>query len=252
MSELFPAKTIGVEVLACTDASREFEFNRWYTKVHIPDLKQTPGIENVSLYRELVLKFGELGARWEPLPGEPGRYLTLYRININADDPWALMQRVKEDDSNRIGQSKMIDCMKTYNINVWDFITYRRTVQPLLRPETHLPDGMPEAFFTVFHHPDPAWKDEFNDWYLYTHLHDLLETPGCVQCSRFRNLNPKPAEHEASILAIYEIDSDDPVAVFRRILEDDRDMRRPSGRMGSFPRLPMDTYGNALYQHVDF
>ncbi|MFC2036030.1 hypothetical protein ACFLUJ_07940 [Chloroflexota bacterium] len=253
MSELFPAKTIAIEVLSCTDVSREYEFNRWYTKVHIPDLKQTLGIVDVCRYRELVLNLGdlgELGTMWATPEGQPLRYLTLYVININVDDPWSLMQKVKEDDKNRTQQSKMIDCMETFEVTVWDFITYRRTVSPLQRPETHLPDGMPESMFLVYTRTDPTRENEFNDWYLYTHHHDLLETPGNVQNCRFRSLNPEPAEREARYLAVYEIDSDDPVAVLRQILENDRDIRRPQGRIyNAF--APCDNHGRGLYQHVD-
>jgi hypothetical protein len=252
MSELFPTKTIAIEVVGCTDAYREYEFNHWYTKVHIPDLKQTPGIVDVYLYREMVLNLEERRAvLWVPA-GESAQYVTLYRININVDDPWALMQKVKQEDKQR----KMIDCMKSYEVTVWDFITYRRTVLPLQRPETHLPDGMPEAILVVPSDCVPTREDEYNDWYLYTHHHDLLETPGCVQASRFRSLNPKPAENEARYLALYEIDSDDPVAVFCRINEMDRDVRMPQGRLAATAFGPWPTKVGSccrgLYQHVDF
>lgn len=237
MSELLPTKTIALDYHDCTDPAREYEFNHWYNKVHVPDLLATPGIESVTRYRNVA---GELG------DGQT-RYLTLYRLT--ATDPWGLMQRVAADDGKRAAAGRMIDCLETLRVTVWDFLVYRRTVSPLARPETHLPDGMPEALFVV---PtlcaDPAREDEFYDWYLYTHFHDLLETPGVVQAHRYRTLDPKPAEGDPTYLALYEFDADDPAAVQRQILENDRDIRIPQGRMISCIRAP---HGLATYRHID-
>ena len=104
--------------------------------------------------------------------------------------------------------------------------------------------------------PDPVRKFEEDEWWVNTHAHDLLEAPGLVQCHRYRSLNPKPAEKETTSLNVYEIDSDDPVAVVRRILEDDRDIRRPQGRFlseacATSPMPPVVTYGHGVYQHWD-
>ena len=104
MSELFPAKTIAVEVLGCTDPTREGEFNRWYDKFHLRDLRDTPGIVDVYRYRDVLPDLGDLGARWRAPEGKPVRYLTFYRIN--GPDPWLVMQRVKEDDRKRAGEGQ--------------------------------------------------------------------------------------------------------------------------------------------------
>jgi hypothetical protein len=238
MSELFPTKTIALEYVSCTEQSREYEFNWWYDKVYIPDLLQTPGIAAVYRYRNVASELGE---------GQV-RYLTLFRIVSN--DAWSLMQRViQEDDKKRAEQGRMIDCIKINWVTVWDFLAYRRSVSPLLRPETRLPDGMPEAMLVV---PtictDPTREEEFNEWYLGTHFHDLLETPGVVQAHRYRTLNPKPKEGEPQYLALYEIDSDDPAAVVLQMREDDKNIRRPQGRMINCVRL---SYGVGTYQHID-
>lgn len=237
MSELFPTRTIALEYVDCTDQSREYEFNRWYNKVHIPDLVQTPGVMNVYRYRNMAKETREGQAR----------YLSLYRIG--SEDPWGLMQKVTQDDKKRAEQGRMIDCIRKDPVTVWDFLVFRRTVSPVEQPETHLPDGMPEAMLVV---PtvctDPARDDEFNDWYLYTHFHDLLETPGLVQAHRYRTLNPKPKEDDARYLALYEIDSVDPAAVVRQILEDDRNIRIPQGRMINCIRAVL---GFGTYQHID-
>jgi hypothetical protein len=238
VSELLPTKTLALEYVDCTDPSREYEFNHWYNRVHVPDLLQTPGITSVHRYRNVAAELREGQAR----------YLTLYRIN--SEDPWGLMQRVTQQDNEaRTEQGRMIDCVASRHLTVWDFLVYRRTVSPLLRPETHLPDGMPEALFAV---PtictDSSREDEFYDWYLNTHFHDLLETPGLVQSHRYRSLKPQREEGDAQYLALYEIDSDDPGAVVRQILEDDRNVRIPQGRMITCIRA---AYGFATYRHID-
>ena len=254
MSELFPAKTIAIEVISCNDPAREYEFNHWYNKVHIPRLKQTPGIEAISRYREMEMDWKAMGEVIWALPTwETAQYLTVYRININVTDPWALMQKVKREDTK---QKQMIDCLESYELTVWDFLTYRRTILPIQRQETHLPDGMPEALLLVPADCLASREDEFNEWYLYTHHHDLLETPGCMQATRYRSLNPKPAESEARYLALYEFDTDDPVALFRKILEMDRDVRFPQGRFAADTwkqPWPPEIGGRlrGLYQHFD-
>ena len=238
MSELFPTRTVALEYVDCTDPTREYEFNRWYNKVHVADLEMTPGIVGVHRYRNVAAELAEGQAR----------YLTVYRIN--SDDPWGLMQEIlPEGNRKRAEQGRMIDCMRTHLVTVWEFLVYRRTVSPLQRPETHLPDGMPEAIFAVpTFCTDPAREEEFYHWYLYTHFHDLLETPGLVQSHRYRTLNPNPEADEARYLALYEIDSDDPAAVVRQILDDDRNIRIPQGRMITCIRAG---YGFATYTHID-
>jgi cytidylate kinase len=238
MSELFPTKTIAIEYLSCTDESRTYEFNRWYKEVHIPDLLQTPGIANVYRYRNIAENVKE---------GQP-RYISLYRID--SDDPWSLMQKVvKEDNKKRAEQGRMIDCIKSYQVGVWDFIAMRRSIVVPQRPPTRLPDGMPEAMLVV---PsictDTAREKEFNDWYLYTHFHDLLETPGLVQASRYQSLNPKPDDREARYLALYEIDSDNPLAVVGQITDEDQSKRRPQGRIIDCIKT---RYASGTYEHID-
>ena len=59
----------------CTEASRDEEFNRWYTHVHIPDLMNTKGLVRARRYRNL-----------KPFEG-PSKYLTIYEFDsddINA------------------------------------------------------------------------------------------------------------------------------------------------------------------------
>lgn len=245
MSEIFPAKSIAVEVIACTDAAREGEFNYWHDKTRIPYLRQAPGIVDVYRYRDVKPDFGDEFKRFMAASGDATRYLTVYRIN--DPDPWAVMEKVREEEQ---GDGGLIDCAEIQDLTVWDFVAYRRTIRQLDGPETHLPDGMPEAFLLYYSNNDPARKVDHDDWWLNTHAHDLLETPGLVQCTRYQTLNPDPAELEAKILNVYEIDAADPGAVLLRVLQDDRDVRRPQGRFSSFSREG-DWHGTGLYRHWD-
>lgn len=238
MSELFPAKTIALVYTDCTDDSRGYQFSHWYNKLYIPSLMENPGIEGIYRYRNMAAELREGQAR----------YLTLFRLH--SDDPWHLMQEIIAENHGKGGhQTRMPDYVRVHRVTVWDFITYRRTISPLERPETHLSDGMPEAMFVV---PtictDPSREDEFRDWYLHTHFHDLLETPGIVQAHRYKSLNPTPKENESRYLAIYEIDSENPADVVRQVLREDRDIRIPQGRMINCIAAPdgLDTY-----QHID-
>lgn len=247
MSEIFPARTIAIEVISCTDAAKEGEFNWWYNRVHIPHLKSITGILDAYRYRDMQAGFGELGAHFMAPPGG-SRYLTIYRFD--SERPWRLMQQVKAQDEKQAAAGKMLACVRDLGLSVWDFVACRKTVAPPVRPETHLPDGMPEAMFFVPVVTDPARRSEQDEWWLYAHAHDLLETPGLAQCQRYRSLNPQPGEKEATHLNIYEVDADDPASVLRKILEDDRDVRKPTGRfIGGAARAETGLRG--LYRHCD-
>jgi hypothetical protein len=264
MSELFPVKTFAIEVISCTDPTREGELNWWYDKVHIPTLRQIPGIQSVHRYRDMQpnldeKEFGVDATRYA-FPKERGnRYLTWYRIY--SDDPWGLMQKIKEDDKKKAEQGKMIDCMNSWELGVWSFYACRKSVLPLAkqqRPPTNLPDGMPEVIFVFgnIRAADPAFREAYDDYWLYTHSHDLCEYPGWVQANRYFSLNPKPAENEATAMNIYELDHDDPVVLLKQILRDDRDIRRPQGRFlvqsrGAPPTPQAITSLAGLYQHWD-
>ena len=244
MSEIFPAKTIAIEVVQCTDQDRIKEFNLWYDKEHVPYLRTVDGVVDVYRYIDTCFDYGELGAKYTAPPGEPVRYLTVYRLN--ADDPWRLMQELKAAG----GKSGFPDYCKRGEVTVWDFVAVRQSLLPPVRPPVRLPDGMPESILLVFAGMDPAKKREHDDWWLYTHSHDLLELPGMTQCERFVSLDPSPGADDANLLNIYEFDCDDPGAAFVRILEDDKNIRRPQGRFSPYSRRTRN-HASGVYTHWD-
>jgi hypothetical protein len=248
MSELFPTKTLAVEVVSCTNDARIWEFNYWHDKVLLPALRSIRGVVGVYRYRDMLLDWGDHAANWSAPAGAPTRYLNLYRLN--SPDPWALMQQIKEHNRKK-AEADGIDFLKVFELTVWDFLYHRRTVRPLLRPETNLPDGMPEAFLLVTNSSVPGKEIDHDEWWLNTHSHDLMEIPGYVQCSRYRTLNRSPAENEANTLNIYEIDTDDVRATCMKNFEDDRKVRRPQGRFSGFTKRGPNTYARGVYEHWD-
>ena len=249
MSELFPAKSIGIEVVNCTDQSKIRLFNRWFDQRHLGQLKKTPGVVDVYRYLDVEPNLGDLaGSRFAAVPGSPVRYLTFYRID--SDDPWGVMQQVKSDDEARRARGELPEYLESCETTVWDFVAVRQSVQAPVRPATKLPDGMPEVILLVFSGADPAKQREHNDWWLYAHSHDLLETPGMTQCERYRSLDPARADDDALFLNIYEFDIDDPAGALRRILDDDEKLRKPQGRFSPYNR-PCKQHASGLFRHWD-
>lgn len=231
MSELFPARTIVLEYLSVVDAAimSDNELLRRHQTLRLPDLLKTGSIAAVTLYRNLKESIKE---------GQP-HYLAIYRLDSTAD---------MEATQNAIAHSFLADGLKRLHLGIWDFLALRTSVSQPLRSPVRMPDGMPEALLVV---PtlctDPSRLKELNDWYLYTHFSDILKTPGLAQAHRYRSLNSQPEADEASYLALYEIDADDPASVVRQIEKDDRQVRIPQGRMIDCIRL---AWGSGAFRHV--
>ena len=58
----------------CPDPKREEEFNRWYSTMHLPDLKDTKGLVRARRFRNM-----------KPAEG-PSQYLTLYEFESDDID----------------------------------------------------------------------------------------------------------------------------------------------------------------------
>jgi len=57
----------------CTDPSREEEFNRWYTHIHLPDLSLAKGLVSSKRYVD-------------PEPGSKAKYLAVYEFETDDID----------------------------------------------------------------------------------------------------------------------------------------------------------------------
>ncbi|MFC1825298.1 hypothetical protein ACFL9T_21515 [Thermodesulfobacteriota bacterium] len=64
--------------------------------------------------------------------------------------------------------------------------------------------------------------DEFNEWYSFHHMPDVLETEGFSKASRYRligTLEAAGGEKPGEFLALYEADTDDPAALNKAVME---------------------------------
>lgn len=69
---------------------------------------------------------------------------------------------------------------------------------------------------------DPDRLGEFNEWYSFHHVPDVLESEGFTKASRYRlvgTLEGAGSESPAEFLALYEVDTDDPVALNKAVAE---------------------------------
>ena len=76
----------------CGDASREQEFNDWYTNTHLPDVLETPGFMAATRYEMKEFRDGR------------GKYFTLYEIETDDIDKTMAVRvekRVKEVEQGR-------------------------------------------------------------------------------------------------------------------------------------------------------
>ena len=55
--------------------------------------------------------------------------------------------------------------------------------------------------------PDPERREEFERWYIHTHLPDLKDTVGLVRARRFKNRTSE--DDPSQSMTLYEFESDD-------------------------------------------
>src|SRR5882672_8699666 len=70
--------------------------------------------------------------------------------------------------------------------------------------------------YTVFSDAVAGKEEEFNRWYTGQHLDDVLRVPGFVAAQRFK-LAQEDAAAPARYLAIYEVESDDPLQTLSKL-----------------------------------
>ena len=85
--------------------------------------------------------------------------------------------------------------------------------------------------------------DDYNRWYDETHLGDLLAIPGIKTGARYDADPASPNLPEASYLAIYEIETDDPAAVLAEL-----GRRAQAGEMNISPALDSASAKMWLYK----
>ena len=91
---------------------------------------------------------------------------------------------------------------------------------------------------------DPAREQEYQEWYLGTHLPDMLETYGVVSARLF-NLASPPGDGQGKFLALYDLDTDDTESVHEAVRQMVTE-KREQGRMNDCLSLVSLTYYTAL------
>ena len=247
MSELFPVRTMALEVIRCTDAGRMSEFNCWFDKVRIPAYRQIPGVVSVHRYIARDFDYGEYTPGFFKVYMEaPQRMMTMFRIN--AKDPEEVCREIK-----KVNAEITHECLDSVEFRLLDFYAVRQRIQPLEKqPQTHLPDGMPNMFLMIPNMNYPKDLETLDDWWLYTHAHDLMETPGYVQCSRYHNISSDYSVGDPLAVNFYEIDSDDPVHQQIRNMIDDRTRSKEGRIWGHFENPPAHpTCLCGVFEHWD-
>jgi hypothetical protein len=109
-------KWINLVDVHCADASREEEFNNWYTNVHLVDVLETPGFMAATRYVEKEYRDGR------------GKYFTLYEIETDDIDKTMAVRREKREKERE--QGRYIDFVASVWRDVlWKVLTERSVTQ---------------------------------------------------------------------------------------------------------------------------
>lgn len=93
------AKWLVIVESNCADPAREDEFNEWYSKTHLLDVLETPGVVRAVRYERAVPSEGQ------------GKYLAAYEVE--ADDLQAVMKAFGENMERKKAQGRMSDLLQT-------------------------------------------------------------------------------------------------------------------------------------------
>ena len=74
---------------------------------------------------------------------------------------------------------------------------------------------------------DAKRETVFNDWYDNIHIPDVLETPGFIRATRYKNTDP--SDEKGKFLATYEIETDD-LTQTMKALGENMGKKRAEGR----------------------
>jgi hypothetical protein len=85
--------------------------------------------------------------------------------------------------------------------------------------------------------------DDYNRWYDGEHLRDVCALPGVVSGRRYDALPNSPGQPPATYLALYEIETDDPMTVLAELGK-----RMQSGEYSLSPALDRSTSAMWLYK----
>ena len=101
-------KGVFVVYTNCTEASRDGEFNRWYTHIHLPDLSGTKGLLRVRRFRNL-----------RPFQG-PSQYLAIYEFE--SDNLEESVGDLTNIAMSTFGKGRHIDCLGVAGMHLFEEI----------------------------------------------------------------------------------------------------------------------------------
>ena len=229
-----------MEIKGCAigfvDVPQEYtqDFNRWYDFDHIPENLALPEIVAAKRYVATPdCQALRPGSEYPALKDGAGAYFTIYYFGTGdmaqAQKSWgALGQEMRE--AKRMFRYGRVPYAGVYRM---EFLKGRGDIP--VRPSA-IPYVAHQGVLVVFAQvPDPAQRDEVNEWYRDVHAVDLLEVPGIAATMRYhRHESPD----EGHYMNLYLLDGD-PVGVVqeigRRRPEWERSGRMPLVGTASFP-----------------
>ena len=194
----------------CTDPSRHEDFNRWYSRVHVPQLRATPGLVRVRRFTNAF-----------PTKG-PSQYLALY--DFESQDTLASVEDLRRRARGAFGHTGKHPCLEAVGQHAYTEISpheHRPPDRVAYPPKRDLPAGrlepseakplvktLPRAVYMILTNcADSAREEEFNRWYSHVHVPDLRPARGMVSATRYRVAGP--GHGPSAYLARYEFETPD-------------------------------------------
>ncbi len=101
-------------------------------------------------------------------------------------------------------------------------------------------------FLHVYSNALPGQEDEFERWYRDTHVLEMLRRPGFVACQRYVLSDSQMGRsHPHRYLAVWEIETEDLPAVYKRLLAD-----MASGALASSDAFDRSTAVNHTFSPI--
>ncbi len=174
-------------------ADVEREFNRWYDEEHMRDMLAFPGVLSARRYRILE--------------GKP-TYLAMYDLR----DPAV----VEHPDYRYVSGWSPLANPLSVKMSAQYFNTIRGVYQYVLGLPSPEPTDVSGARGLMIRGLgiDPAYEEEFHDWYDTEHLPNLSRVPGVVRARRYK-LNSQASHLKGDppvYMAVYELERPDVLA----------------------------------------
>ena len=212
------------------DPAREDEFRAWFRDVHMDDVLTTPGFVGARQHETKEFRDGR------------GKYLHLYNIVSDDIDRTMKVRRESRDEERKRGRYRANLTMHVWRDVLWRQIAER--VVPGYRAST-----LPRWLNLVEVNVAPSRESEFSDWYLNTHIGDVLSTPGFVGARHYETKEFR--DGRGKYLNVYYIETDDIERTMRLRLERREDEKK-RGRYRDKLTIPLwrDVLWKRIAEHA--